>query len=452
MHFEYQLKRFVFVAMLVIGFVLAGCELSPQRQQVETPTESLVVISTFTPTATEYIEPSPTPAPTQTATVTRTPTITLTPTEAPIGSFAPFEAFQEQSLGVIYDLTVSPEGVLWLITDMGLISYTAGDWTTHPGHGDIVLGFDDFGRTWVTTKESETISAWDGADWQIYGLETGWSPAGPIWRSGPYASVSEHLITDERGRVWLATNRDVRRFEGKVWRIYDPDDVGYYPSEEMLEDGFSYSLTDMAIDSAGDVWIADCAWMGPGPVGQGARWYTGRYWWGRSSQVVSSGCVEDIEVDEDGNIWIGVDETLWRYSPWRGWRRFDPPEIDPSWGARWGFITEIILGGDGTVWVTLSPCGGASCDTGKFYLYRVQEGEWTLVSEEGPGDLALSASGEGWLCAGNSIYRVTTERVELAVDLSPFYCIIEMDSSSRTWMAQPGQSQLWMADTLDGDE
>jgi len=433
--------------IISLALILASCELTPSRQD-ETPTsEKIVVISTFTPPAPEYIAPSQTPTPTPLPTTTFTPTITPTPTQVPIGPFILYEEYDEQSLGVIYDLSVSPEGTLWLITDRGLTSLSDSNWTNHPGHGDIILGFDSFGRTWVTTKDGETVSAWDGADWQIYGLESGWTPAGPVWRSGPYASVSEEIITDERGRVWLATSRDVRRFEGKVWRIYDPDDAGYYPTEQMIEQGFGYSLTDMAIDSVGDVWIADCAWMGPGPAGQGARWYTGSYWWGRSSQVVSSGCVEDIEVDDAGRIWIGVDETLWRYSPWRGWRRFDPPEINPDWGVRWGFITEIVLGGENDVWVTLAPCGGASCDTGSFFLYRVTEDEWTLISEQGPGDLALFQTGEGWLCAGNQLYSITADSVELAADLSPLYCSVEMDANGRVWLAQPGHSSLWLLET-----
>jgi len=432
---------------------LAGCNLVPvPALNQESPTsESLVIVASFTPTAGDTTTPKPLPPSTQTPQPTLTETPTPTPEAIQIGPFVPLENKDSQSFGEIYDLRVAPDGTLWLITSQGLSSFSDDAWTMHPDHGEIILGFDALGHTWVTTNDGETISAWDGEDWQIYGLESGWSPAGPVWRAGPYATVSEEIITDERGWVWLATQGDVRRFDGEQWRIYDPEDVGYYPSEDMLEQGFDYSLTDMAIDSVGDVWIADCAWMGPGPVGQGARWFTGRYWWGRSSQVVASGCVEDIEVDEAdqaGRIWVGVDETLWRYTPRWGWKKFSPPEIDPSWGARWGYIAEIELGGEDTVWVTLSPCGGASCDTGLFFLYRVTDGEWTLVSENGPGDLALDSEGNGWLCAGNSLYSIADESVDLVADLSPFYCTVESDVNGRAWLAIPGQSMLWLYDNL----
>jgi len=96
--------------IISLALILASCELTPSRQD-ETPTsEKIVVISTFTPTATEYIAPSQTPTPTPLPTTTFTPTITPTPTQVPIGPFILYEEYDEQSLGVIYDLSVSPEG------------------------------------------------------------------------------------------------------------------------------------------------------------------------------------------------------------------------------------------------------------------------------------------------------------------------------------------------------
>ena len=440
-------KRWFWIFLWGIFFAaLVGCNLVPGFNPETPAPENLIIVASYTPTAGAESTSESLPASTPTPQPTYTQTPTPTPESVAIGPFVPLEYSNVQPMGEIYDLRVSPDGTLWLITSQGLSSFADDKWTIHPNHGEIILGFDTLGRAWVTTKDGEAISAWDGEDWQIYDLETGWTPAGPVWRAAPYATVSEEIITDQRGWVWLATQQDVRRFDGEQWRIYDPDDAGYYPSDEMLEQGFSYSLTDMAVDSVGDVWIADCAWMGPGPVGQGARWFTGRYWWGRSSQVVASGCVEDIEVDSAGLIWVGVDETLWRYSPRWGWKKFSPPEIAPGWGSRWGYIAEIELEAEDTVWVTLSPCGGASCDTGLFLLYRVADGVWTLVSENGPGDLALGDEGAGWLCAGNNLYSITGGTVELVADLAPFYCTVEMDAPGRAWLAIPGQSMLWLFD------
>ncbi len=436
---------------LIVFF--AGCSQISASPAESVAPESQVVISTFTQTPTNPNIPTATELP---PTETPTPQPTITPTHTPtpesIASFIPLEILNDQAHGAIFELSVAPDGVLWLVTGQGLKSFSGTAWTLHPAHGDILLGHDQLGRTWVTDKESETISAWDGEDWQIYGLESGWTPAGPLWRANQYATVSEEVITDERGWVWLSTSRDVRRFDGESWRIYDADQAGYYPSDEMIENGFAYSLNDMALDSVGDVWITDCAWMGPGPQGQGARWFKGRYWWGRTSQVVGTGCVEDVEVGENGAIWIGVDDALWRYT-WRwGWKNFGAPEFDIKWGSRWGYIAEIELGGDGSIWVTFAPCGGASCDTGVFILFRMIDGEWTLISEDGPGDLALSPNGDGWLCAGSRLYIISGEEVEELADLSPFYCAVETDSLGRAWLSLPGQTSLWFSNELFENE
>jgi len=65
-----------------------------------------------------------------------------------------------------------------------------------------------------------------------------------------------------------------------------------------------------------------------------------------------------------------------------------------------GQIVDITLGKNDTVWVTLTPCGGASCDEETFILFRVRNGTWNQVSAAGLGDLAFDANDEGWLCAG----------------------------------------------------
>jgi putative hemolysin len=357
-----------------------------------------------------------------------------------------FESYllpQELS-GPIEDWRVAPDGTVWLITGVGVGSLSAGVWTVHPKLGDLVLGFDEVGRTWVISAEGDQVAAWDTGGWTTYGPEAGWTPVGPVHVRGPYANVGEHLVTDERGQVWLVTAREVRAFDGRRWTIYTAGEVGFSRTEEMIEAGFDFRLTEVSQDSTGDVWVADCAWMGPGPRGQGARWFNGEYWDGQDSPVVASGCIEDIEVDGTGRIWVGVDGVLWRYSAEEKWISFTPPDPDPTWGRRWGNITDIELQGEDTAWVTLSPCGGASCDTGVFVIFRVQDGVWTEVSEGGPGDLAFATSDEGWLCAGNGLYHITEEAVKRVFEGDTFSCGVGADAAGRVWLTTADQDTLWL--------
>ena len=410
------------------------------------PEVEIILTSTRTPII--VIEFTATPSSTPQSTITYTPQ--PTPEVDSIGSFLPAQIKGKTQTEEILAIDIAPDGVLWIRTGQGLASLSNQTWSRHPGIGDRILGFDALNRTWAIDKDGDSIAAWDGKDWAIFGAERGWTSVGIVVPSGPYSNVSDP-VTDERGWIWLATSRDVRMFDGQTWQIYLPEEVGFIPSQQMIEQGFGFSPADMDIDSVGDVWVTDCAWMGPGPQGQGARWFDGETWAGAQSQVVGSGCIEDIEVDPAGHIWVGVDENLWCYSPGAGWRLFSPPDPDPAWGHRWGWISEIEIGGEGIVWVTLAPCGGASCDTGYYYLYRVVDSEWTLISEAESIDMALGQTGDGWLCVGDGLFRVQGIYLELEYQLEDFRCIVEIDGSGKAWLAIPGQPGLWFFDESQSD-
>ena len=206
------------------------------------------------------------------------------------------------------------------------------------------------------------------------------------------------------------------------------------------------TLTEVALDSTGDVWVADCAWMGPGPRGQGARWFNGDTWSGQNSPVVASGCIRDIEVDDAGRIWVGVDGDLWRYTLGEGWTHFPHPELDPNLGYRWGWIEDIELEGEETAWVSMSPCGGASCDSGVFILFQVRDGVWTQISDKGPGDLAFGGNDEGWLCIEDGLFHIVGETVELIFELESLNCSMAADPTGQVWLTLAGNSTLWLYD------
>jgi hypothetical protein len=179
-------------------------------------------------------------------------------------------------------------------------------------------------------------------------------------------------------------------------------------------------------------------------MGRGARWYTGNQWQGDKTEEVSSGCIEDIEVDTSGRIWMGVDADLVRYTPGEGWENLGHPEFNPEWGLRWGWISNITLGADGSAWLDYSPCGGASCDTGLSILFALRDGEWRFVSDRGPFDLALDDSGDGWLCTADGLYRIAGGSVESLYQQDAFQCGLDADSTGQIWLSFSGQSSFWL--------
>jgi hypothetical protein len=358
------------------------------------------------------------------------------------------EPVEGQPLARIYDLRVAPDGILWLVNSDGVWTFAGDVWTPHPFGGDsVLLGFDGQGRTWLISGEGETISVWDGVEWRTFRPEEGWTPLGVgIFTVEPYNNVSEGIVSDKRGWVWLATRVDVRAFDGQVWTVYDPEQVGFIPTEDMIEIGFGFSFTDVAVDSVGDVWVSDCAWMGPGPIGQGARWYNGVVWQGAESQAVGSGCIQDVEVDPQGRIWIPVNGDLWRYTPGKGWIYYPHPDFDLGELVRWGWIADLDLVGGESALVSMSPCGGASCESGDIYLFHVHDGVWTLISEQGLNDLAFDSRGDGWLCIGEGLYHLAAGDIEPVLVQDGLYCSVEVDPEDRFWLMVIRQPYLWLYD------
>jgi hypothetical protein len=353
-------------------------------------------------------------------------------------------------LGDIRSLEIAPDGTIWLWTSEGLATSIEGVWMLHPQEDSTLIGFDKAGRAWATFDKGQTISSWDGKAWTSYGEESGWTSTEVLRRAGPYSTVSEEIVIDGRGWTWLVTRQDVRVFDGQSWSIYGPEDVGYTPTEDMIEQGFWYWLVDLALDSTGDIWVTDCAWMGPGPVGQGARWFNGEEWQGQDSPVVATGCVMDIEIDDAGRIWAGVDGSLWRYTLGEGWTEFPHPDPNPEWGGRrWGWIASIDLAPQGIPWVVMSPCGGASCDSGIFVLFRVKDGTWTEIAGQSWGGLAFDASGGAWFCNNEGLHHVMEETRELYPLPGEGFCSVKTDPFGRLWLTVSDQPSLWVYDAAD---
>jgi ligand-binding sensor domain-containing protein len=338
-----------------------------------------------------------------------------------------------------------------VITSEAVGSLRDGVWTTHPALGEIIVGFDGFGRVWLVDEQGEDISSWDGESWTTYGSDEGWTTTGRLFQEPGYGNISENLVTDRDGLVWLATRDDVRVFDGQRWDIYSPEEVGFERTEDMLREGFDYYLTDVAIDGFGNLWVGDCAWMGPGPSGQGARWFDGQVWQGQDSPEVGAGCVEDIEVDQAGRVWLGVRGELYRHTPGEGWITYPHPEFPNSGNRRWGWLVDLELSAEGSIWVAMSPCGGASCDSGVFITFFVSDGVWTEISDKGPGDYALDEEGNGWMCMADELFSVSQGQLDQVFQEESFRCTVELDQAGRVWLALRGQPTLWLYDPPGGD-
>lgn len=441
-----------FLVATWIAAAVAACSCPAPTPISKAPSQAPTEIPTVAPTEHSVVLPTKTSM----ATFTKIPTATPTPMPSAISPFRLVPQVEVRPLGNIIDLRAAPDGTLWLVTEEGVGSLHGGTWTLHfSGRSGILAGFDDAGRTWLILDEGDTIAAWDGTSWTTYGPEAGWFPSGLHFFSW-WTSATADLVTDQRGWVWLITQRDVRAFDGNTWAVYTPEEIGLAPDPYM-----AFSLIGLALDGSGNIWAGGCYEReGPSPsevTGPGARWFNGHEWQGMDSHEVGSGCVTDIEVDAAGNVWVSIWDSmvqaddrvdLWRYTLGEEWTHFAPPS---------GLVITNIepRPGGATLWIDTLSCGGGGCGGSSSFL--VTDGAWNLVVEYVVpfsvwiDDLAFDATGTVFFCGGSTIgssaiYRVAEETPELLVKLptddSWSRCYIEVDQTGRVWAASG--DRLWV--------
>ena len=344
------------------------------------------------------------------------------------------------ALGEGTGLRADPDGGLWVFATHGYMVLRDGHWTMQPsGRAQILVGVDDTERMWfLADGDGSEIYTWGGGP-EYTLADAGWLPV-----PSPASLEGQGVLTDAAGQVWLATDRDVRVFDGARWSVFSREDLGMLPpADQDIDARFTLEL----VGDSRQLWVGECDWGGPGPVGGGgARWFDGQNWRGAESPV-ASGCVFAIREGRLGGVWVGVDSDLWRYDPAaEDWERFAPPQ--PPAGYRFSSITDVALDSAGEPWPLFPLCGGASCVIADA-RYHLHDGEWVQIGEPSsePQSLVFDGGGTPWLFLGGRVYGIQDDRltdlpgVELMVDA------VTVDSAGWVWVTgtQPGGgTALWV--------
>ncbi len=418
------------MVLLFTGLLLLACAVlnPPPPTPTSPPTGFSKAASTGTPVVTRTLIPSP------------SPTLAL----PALASFTPLSRLDLAASENVLDLLAEPGGSLWLLTDLRVLHYAQGTWTDYLSQfSGTLLGLDSAHRVWVLSPDSNEVSAWDGSVWTSFGPQAGWQPMQPPAYPG---ETHAKLATDALGQVWLATDRDVRRFDGARWKVYSLADLGM-PAPASADVLPETTLT--FLPASRYVWVMSCDWIGPGPAGGGgARWYDGKAWHGSNSPV-ASGCATVVNEDKLGNIWLGLDHDLWRLATPSGtWQSFPAPT--PPQGNFFGYFADLALDASGDPWPELEICGGASCYVGAV-RYHVAAGEWVQVGDVAfdNSSLVFDAAGQGWLFTPGQVYRIANDQLEPVAELSILQ--VAVDPSGNLWMigVYGDETVLW-AQALNG--
>jgi ligand-binding sensor domain-containing protein len=409
--------------ILTLGLTSCGIISTMERTALSPP-------PAITPTQ-DYSTPvqlfgTPTPEP--------SPAITI-PT---LGSLQPVARVIIAARESILNMVAESNGTAWLLTDQRVLRYSQGTWADYlPQFDGTIIGLDSDHLVWVASDDGDRVSAWDGAAWTTLGPESGWEPL-PANSSPPPGRWG--ITTDALGQIWITTNEDVRMFDGARWTVFDLNDLG------MPRPEYDDALPETRIaflKATSSIWAINCYWLGPGPDGGGgARWYDGQTWHGSDSPV-ALGCATSINEDDRGNVWLGLDNNLWRLNTSSGsWKSFPAPK--PPKANRLGYFTDLALDSIGDPWPELSLCGGASCYVGSI-RYHVTEGRWLQIGDvfTDDGSLYFDATGQGWLFRSSGVFRVIENRLEPVADL--LVLRVATAPSGELWVVglYKGETVLW---------
>jgi ligand-binding sensor domain-containing protein len=172
--------------------------------------------------------------------------------------------------GNIIDLAFTPDGAAWIATGFKLARYAGGEWTIHDKLASFLAVTPD-GALWVSgwegTQGSQYVARFDGTNWTIvarvavgqlrvgpdgslWGVEDSTRLArfdGKTWQTvtdAPFSQINDFAIAPNAA-VWVATERGLLQFDGKVW---------------LQDTGASNSITQIAFGPDGLMWLGD--WRG----------------------------------------------------------------------------------------------------------------------------------------------------------------------------------------------
>jgi len=374
------------VWILLVVICLIGC----------TPLEVLV-----TPSAVATVRPSSTPLPTDTPAAT--PLSTPTPIKISAGSFNLLAVLKpEWTLNAIQDFAVATDGSLWLATDRSFLRLDADG--THPSQTvfiDSLLGLDSAGRGWVLSSDETVIRRWDGVRWTDYDARHGWAPISPLFR-GP---LEPQLMTDAFGQTWLGTAWDVRRFDGSRWLVFNAEEMKIaLPYRKALATTFRIAFGSTPYS----VWVGGCDWQDGVPVGGGGlSYFDGSDWKAIAlPDNALTGCISALQVGADGQVWVGLDASLWAYDPGNGaWKQFIPPPLAND-TSRFSTL-DIQVAPNGEPWVTFSLCNASGCGLLQSRA-RLRSDGW--VWEDAPAasfpEVVWDGSGQGWRMGADGAIRL----------------------------------------------
>jgi ligand-binding sensor domain-containing protein len=312
------------------------------------------------------------------------------------------------------------DGSVWLISDPGIARLTDLGWKVYlpSGYGRYFVGIDTLGRAWYMNEifparpsairpgaihANLNISAWDGTKWTTYSSDSGWIS----FSIDPPAGFS---MAESHGLIWVSTVGDVRVFDGSRWKVVHTKDISLTPPlfVESFADG-------------DDVWVTGCD--------SDIYWYD-QSGWHSKSMPEGSGCISRMHEDRQSNVWLVVDNTLWRFTrATKEWTPYTLPELQSR------YITSMTFNEAGKPWFIAPICDSQRGCTGST-LYYLQNDIWIPTSPLNPSSrffsVLIAPTDQVWVSGTDGVYQIVNDQPKLVSYLR--VSSWAMDKAGKIWV------------------
>jgi hypothetical protein len=360
--------------------------------------------------------------------------------------------------GVVLTIEPHPDGSVRVVTDLGVARFDGSEWSAvtaeePPGWRNLAAAVGPDGTVWLATASGGPVRAarFDGTAWVTYGPDDG-LPAESRW-------ITATPLATEAG-VFVGTADGVFRFEDERWNRVLPD-AGELPAAQAEASAPLAGVRGLS-SSGGFLWAwgdseiwryADGEWSfySATPNGVFDLAFDGDTLWVLAGdlQVLSVTATGWTEVEgaprdawriaadaRSGTLWISRGEDLYR---WDGEEILDVghPPNNPEVGEDAGYVGEIAVTADGSVWA--AGLYGYVPEWGSLARYDPDTGSWEVVRPLGGSDgvpaaaLAPLADGGLWVLMADWPDHDAPERDAAGDNLTEWLTLVRRDGATGAW-------------------
>jgi ligand-binding sensor domain-containing protein len=261
-------------------------------------------------------------------------------------------------------ITIDDKGNVWCACLNTLYCYNGKTWQNYscPVRDIGSIAADDKGNIWCGAN-SDGVLRFDGSSWKTY-----------LTDDTKGIDEQTFMAADNDGNIWFDSGNGLSRFDGKNWKIINPDIFG---------------VTSFAQDAQGNVWC----WSG-GTL----YFYDGTSWNTVTLPFGVFGSFNSVLEDNTDGIWVSTDTIVARYDG-KSWNTFNIGDI---FGVPplTSLINSIAVDNQNTIWVATED-GILHFDGANWKIYTTADG----LTDNDIAGLYQDKSGNIWAYGyGNGLY------------------------------------------------